>query len=334
MMEPLALYIHWPFCLAKCPYCDFNSHVRERIDQARFARALRAELAWEAARLGRRTLGSIFFGGGTPSLMAPDTVADLIADAHPAVRTAAGLRDHAGGQPDQRGGRAARGVSRRRCEPRVARRAEPRASPTCARSAAQHSAAQAIAALELARGLFPRVSFDLIYARPGQIARRVARRTARGAGARRRTTSRCTSSPSSRAPSSRAATDAARSCCPRPTTRQRSTKPLPRRRPGSGCSRTKSATTPGDGRGEPAQSRLLALWRLRGDRPRRAWTSLAGRRAAGDAPPSRARTVGRAGRTRRPRLHRRGGARPRDAGTRDAADGPAALRGHRREAIS
>jgi oxygen-independent coproporphyrinogen-3 oxidase len=54
-MEPLALYIHWPFCLAKCPYCDFNSHVRERIDQRRFAVALRAELAWEAARLGRRS---------------------------------------------------------------------------------------------------------------------------------------------------------------------------------------------------------------------------------------------------------------------------------------
>src|SRR6201986_1975320 len=80
-MDSLALYIHWPFCLAKCPYCDFNSHVRERIDQRRFAAALRTELAWEAARLGRRTLGSIFFGGGTPSLMEPATVAALIADA-------------------------------------------------------------------------------------------------------------------------------------------------------------------------------------------------------------------------------------------------------------
>ena len=65
-MEPLALYIHWPFCLAKCPYCDFNSHVREAIPQARFATALRAELAWEAARLGRRRLASIFLGGPPP----------------------------------------------------------------------------------------------------------------------------------------------------------------------------------------------------------------------------------------------------------------------------
>ena len=84
MTEPLALYIHWPFCLAKCPYCDFNSHVRDRIDQGRFARALRAELAWEASRLlagGPRSLSSIFFGGGTPSLMDPGTVASLIDDA-------------------------------------------------------------------------------------------------------------------------------------------------------------------------------------------------------------------------------------------------------------
>jgi coproporphyrinogen III oxidase-like Fe-S oxidoreductase len=76
--SPLALYIHWPFCLSKCPYCDFNSHVRARIDQARFAAALLTELRWEAARLGPRPLGSIFFGGGTPSLMEPATVAALI----------------------------------------------------------------------------------------------------------------------------------------------------------------------------------------------------------------------------------------------------------------
>jgi oxygen-independent coproporphyrinogen-3 oxidase len=67
--EPISLYIHWPFCAAKCPYCDFNSHVRERLDQGRFRDALRRELAFEAARTmgpeGRRPLASIFFGGGT-----------------------------------------------------------------------------------------------------------------------------------------------------------------------------------------------------------------------------------------------------------------------------
>ena len=90
-MEPLALYIHWPFCASKCPYCDFNSHVREGgVDHARFRAALRRELAFEAERLapagrgsnvGRRPLASIFFGGGTPSRMEPETVAALIADA-------------------------------------------------------------------------------------------------------------------------------------------------------------------------------------------------------------------------------------------------------------
>ena len=80
-MDPLALYIHWPFCLTKCPYCDFNSHVRERIPQAEMLAALRAELAFEAARLGPRRVTSIFFGGGTPSLMDPESVAVLIEDA-------------------------------------------------------------------------------------------------------------------------------------------------------------------------------------------------------------------------------------------------------------
>ncbi|MDP9163603.1 MAG: coproporphyrinogen III oxidase, partial [Pseudomonadota bacterium] len=76
--SPLAVYIHWPFCVSKCPYCDFNSHVREAVDQAEWRDALLADLAHEAALLPGRTLGSIFFGGGTPSLMDPATVAALI----------------------------------------------------------------------------------------------------------------------------------------------------------------------------------------------------------------------------------------------------------------
>ncbi|MBU6398515.1 MAG: coproporphyrinogen III oxidase, partial [Rhodospirillales bacterium] len=80
-MDSLALYFHWPFCLAKCPYCDFNSHVRERLPQAEMLGALKTELAFEAARLGQRRVGSIFFGGGTPSLMDPESVAELIAEA-------------------------------------------------------------------------------------------------------------------------------------------------------------------------------------------------------------------------------------------------------------
>ncbi|MBA2772413.1 MAG: coproporphyrinogen III oxidase, partial [Sphingomonas sp.] len=75
MAEPLALYIHWPFCVSKCPYCDFNSHVRAEIDQARWREALLADLAHEERLLPTRTLTSIFFGGGTPSLMEPAFVA-------------------------------------------------------------------------------------------------------------------------------------------------------------------------------------------------------------------------------------------------------------------
>lgn len=75
---PLALYVHWPFCVSKCPYCDFNSHVRSAIDQDEWRDALLADLAYEASLLPGRTLTSIFFGGGTPSLMEPATVSALI----------------------------------------------------------------------------------------------------------------------------------------------------------------------------------------------------------------------------------------------------------------
>jgi oxygen-independent coproporphyrinogen-3 oxidase len=167
LTDDLALYIHWPFCLAKCPYCDFNSHVRDRIDQARFASALRRELATEAARLGRRRLTSVFFGGGTPSLMDPSTVGGLLDDAarwfdpaddieitleaNPTSIEAARMADY----------RAA-GVNRISIGIQSLDEAALR---TLGR---QHSASEAVAALALARRLFDRVSFDLIYARPGQ----------------------------------------------------------------------------------------------------------------------------------------------------------------------
>ncbi|MFX8145340.1 radical SAM protein, partial [Acinetobacter baumannii] len=75
MADPLALYVHWPFCVSKCPYCDFNSHVRASVDQARWRDALLADLAHEARLTAGRPVASIFFGGGTPSLMPPETVA-------------------------------------------------------------------------------------------------------------------------------------------------------------------------------------------------------------------------------------------------------------------
>ena len=166
-MEPLALYIHWPFCLAKCPYCDFNSHVRDRIPQARFRDTLRTELAWEAARLGRRALGSVFFGGGTPSLMEPETVAALLADARRLFDPAPDMEVTLEANPTSvEGARLAAfrdaGVNRASLG---VQSLDPQALAMLGR---QHSAAQAVAALEAARAIFPRLSFDLIYARPGQ----------------------------------------------------------------------------------------------------------------------------------------------------------------------
>jgi putative oxygen-independent coproporphyrinogen III oxidase len=163
----LALYIHWPFCLSKCPYCDFNSHVRGRIDQARFGNALRRELAHEATRLGRRRLTSVFFGGGTPSLMEPATVAAILDDAARHFDPAADVEITLEANPTSvEAGRLAdyRAAGVNRVSIGI-QSLDDAALRTLGR---QHSAQEAVAALALARRLFPRVSFDLIYARPGQ----------------------------------------------------------------------------------------------------------------------------------------------------------------------
>jgi oxygen-independent coproporphyrinogen-3 oxidase len=167
MSSDLALYIHWPFCLAKCPYCDFNSHVRDRIDQFRFAAALRRELATEAARLGRRRLTSVFFGGGTPSLMDPSTVGALLDDVVRWFDPADDLEITLEANPTsieagRLAGYRAAGVNR------VSIGIQSLEQSALVALGRQHSAAEAVAALALARRLFPRVSFDLIYARPGQ----------------------------------------------------------------------------------------------------------------------------------------------------------------------
>jgi oxygen-independent coproporphyrinogen-3 oxidase len=161
------LYVHWPFCLAKCPYCDFNSHVRPRIDQARFAAALRRELATEAERLGRRRLTSVFFGGGTPSLMDPSTVGALLDDAARYFDPADDLEVTLEANPTSvEAGRLvgfrAAGVNR------VSIGIQSLDETALRMLGRQHSAGEAVAALTLAARLFPRVSFDLIYARPGQ----------------------------------------------------------------------------------------------------------------------------------------------------------------------
>jgi oxygen-independent coproporphyrinogen-3 oxidase len=166
--EPgFGLYVHWPFCRSKCPYCDFNSHVREAVDDERWRRALVAELDHFAGLTPGRRLTSIFFGGGTPSLMAPATAGALIEraaghwsfagdieitlEANPNSAEAARFRDF----------RAA-GVNRLSLGVQALNDADLRALGRA------HDAGEARAAIALSQAIFPRSSFDLIYARAGQ----------------------------------------------------------------------------------------------------------------------------------------------------------------------
>jgi putative oxygen-independent coproporphyrinogen III oxidase len=167
LTDDLALYVHWPFCLAKCPYCDFNSHVRGHIDQGRFADALRRELQTEASRLGPRRLSSIFFGGGTPSLMDPSSVGALLDDAARWFSLAEDLEVTLEANPTSI--EAARLASYRAAGVnRISIGVQSLDESALRALGRQHSAQEAVAALALARRLFQRVSFDLIYARPKQ----------------------------------------------------------------------------------------------------------------------------------------------------------------------
>ena len=166
-LEPLAVYIHWPFCVSKCPYCDFNSHVRATIDEAGWRDALLADLAHEAALLPGRRVTSIFFGGGTPSLMDPATtgaVIDAVArhwsldenceitlEANPNSVEAARFA-----------GYAKAGVGR------VSLGLQALDDGALKQLGRAHSVREGLAALDIAQAHFGRVSFDLIYDRPAQ----------------------------------------------------------------------------------------------------------------------------------------------------------------------
>lgn len=162
-----ALYVHWPFCASKCPYCDFNSHVREGIDQERWRAALLRELDHFAALAPGRRLTSVFFGGGTPSLMAPATVAAVLrrADGHWGLPAGTEVTLEANPTSVEAGRfrdfRAA-GVNR------VSLGIQALDDADLRRLGRRHSAAEALGAIRLARATFDRFSFDLIYARPGQ----------------------------------------------------------------------------------------------------------------------------------------------------------------------
>jgi putative oxygen-independent coproporphyrinogen III oxidase len=161
------LYVHWPFCRSKCPYCDFNSHVRAAVDHDRWRRALLRELDHVAALTPGRTLGSIFFGGGTPSLMEPATVAAVIDRAlgHWAAAPDLEITLEANPTSVEAGmfrALALAGVGR------VSLGVQALDDRDLAFLGRTHSVAEALAAVALAARTFPRFSFDLIYARPGQ----------------------------------------------------------------------------------------------------------------------------------------------------------------------
>ncbi|MCM0032627.1 radical SAM family heme chaperone HemW [Sandarakinorhabdus limnophila] len=163
---PVALYVHWPFCVTKCPYCDFNSHVRETVDQGAWQAALLADLAFEAARLPGRRLASIFFGGGTPSLMPPATVAAIIEAAcqHWTPEPDLEITLEANPSSVEAGrfvGFASAGVNRLSLGVQALDDADLKLLGR------PHDVAAALAALDVAQATFNRVSFDLIYDRPG-----------------------------------------------------------------------------------------------------------------------------------------------------------------------
>jgi oxygen-independent coproporphyrinogen-3 oxidase len=168
--DRLALYVHWPFCVSKCPYCDFNSHVRESVDQEVWREALLADLAHEARRTEGLSLSSIFFGGGTPSLMPPATVAALIEAAERQWGFASGIEITLEANPSsveaaRFADLAAAGVNR------VSLGLQSLDDQALRFLGRAHDAAEGLAALTTAQRHFGRVSFDLIYALPAQSER-------------------------------------------------------------------------------------------------------------------------------------------------------------------
>ncbi len=166
-MLPLAVYIHWPFCASKCPYCDFNSHVRESVDHHAWKNALLQELSHYQFLRPTHKVVSIFFGGGTPSLMQPGTVAALIAKVTEDFKTEDNIEITLEANPTSVEAHKLKefrdaGVNR------VSLGVQALSDDSLKFLGRKHSAGEALKAVEMAGTLFPRMSFDLIYARPGQ----------------------------------------------------------------------------------------------------------------------------------------------------------------------
>ncbi len=179
--DALALYVHWPFCVSKCPYCDFNSHVRATVDQEQWRDALLADLAYEAAQTPGRRLTSIFFGGGTPSLMPPATVAALIEAAERHWGFADGIEITLEVNPSSV--EAARFADLARAGVnRVSLGLQSLDDGALHFLGRAHGVNEGLMALGTAQSVFERVSFDLIYALPGQSAEAWAGELARALG--------------------------------------------------------------------------------------------------------------------------------------------------------
>ncbi|MBY0281104.1 MAG: radical SAM family heme chaperone HemW [Alphaproteobacteria bacterium] len=165
--SPLSLYIHWPFCLSKCPYCDFNSHVRQTINEMAWQNALIHELKRTFEQTGPRELQSIFFGGGTPSLMHPKTVGAIIEAAITLWTPSQDLEITLEANPNSVEVNRFKEL-RQNGVNRISVGIQALNNPDLKLLGRQHSADEAMKAIETACATFDRVSFDLIYARPGQ----------------------------------------------------------------------------------------------------------------------------------------------------------------------
>jgi putative oxygen-independent coproporphyrinogen III oxidase len=164
--QPLALYVHWPFCVSKCPYCDFNSHVRSSIDQEAWREALLLDLSHEAKALESRKLTSIFFGGGTPSLMEPATVEAIIDAAAGHFDFAADIEITLEANPNSVEAARFADLAKAGVD-RLSLGLQSFDDEALRFLGRAHSARDGFRALEIAQRNFRRVSFDLIYALPG-----------------------------------------------------------------------------------------------------------------------------------------------------------------------
>ena len=326
--DAFGIYVHWPFCKAKCPYCDFNSHVRhEPVDALSFARALGTELAWFAERTPGRTVTSIFFGGGTPSLMPPEAVGHVLDSigalwsVSPDVETTLEANPTSIEAENFRGYRAA-GVNR------VSVGVQALNDEDLKALGRQHSSEEALAAFRLAARIFPRVSFDMIYARPNQTPGALARRTLPRAGEQQGHMSlyQLTIEPGTayfdlheRGKLVTPADDCAADLYD--LTQELTEK--------AGLSTYEVSNHAAAGPGVAPQSALLALWRICGRGPRRAQQAGGGREPPRADRREASGDLARAGARPRPRHRLRHGRAAGRPGQRISADGHAHRGRHR-----